>query len=164
MLVLGIDPGIRAAGWGLVEEKNGGLGIIDCGVVRPNPSKEIAPRLKCLFTEFTLIVEKYKPDELAVENIFVAKSARSALILGQARAAAYLPGLVGELPLHEYTPLAVKKALVGNGQADKEQVAMMVCRLLGLKKTPKPADITDALAVAICHIHTAPAIRMGMVK
>ena len=164
MLVLGIDPGSRAAGYGLVEEKNGRLTAVAYGVVKPPVTKEVSRRLKYLFEEFSRIVEKHRPDEFAVENVFFAKNASSALLLGQAKAAACLPGLLADLPLHEYSALEVKKAVVGTGKAEKSQVAEMVKRLLSLTETPKPYDITDSLAIAICHIHSSPLLRRAAAR
>ena len=129
MLVLGIDPGSRAAGYGLVAADGNRLTAIDYGVVKPPPTKESSPRLKWIFNEFSKIVNEHGPDEIA------------------------------DLPLHEYSALEVKKALTGSGRAEKSQVADMVCRLLALKETPKPDDVTDSLAVAICHIHSSARIR-----
>jgi len=159
MLVLGIDPGSRAAGYGLVEADGNRLTTIDYGVVKPPPTKETSPRLKWIFKKFSKIVKEYRPDEVAVETVFFAKNARSSLLLGQARAAACLPSLLADLPLYEYSALEVKKALTGGGRAEKSQVADMVCRLLSLKETPKPDDVTDSLAVAICHIHSSAQLR-----
>lgn len=159
MLVLGIDPGSRVAGYGLVEEKNGSLTAVAYGVVKPPATRDAGPRLKYLFEEFSRIVEKYRPDEFAVETVFFAKNASSALLLGQAKAAACLPGLLADVPLREYSALEVKKAVVGNGRAEKSQVAEMVKRLLALTETPKPHDITDSLAIAICHIHSSPLLK-----
>lgn len=159
MLVLGIDPGSRATGYGLVDVNGGRMTAVDYGVIKPPPTKELAPRLKKIFESFSEIIENHKPDEVAVENIFFAKNARSSLLLGQARAAACLPGLLKNLPFYEYSALEVKKALAGSGRAEKSQVAEMVRRLLALKETPKPDDITDALAVAICHIHSSALLR-----
>ncbi|MEE8484261.1 MAG: crossover junction endodeoxyribonuclease RuvC [Nitrospinota bacterium] len=163
MLVLGIDPGSRVAGYGLVEtgekEKNGALKAIAFGVIKPPPSDGLPKRLSHIFNAVDEIIEKYGPDEVAVEDVFFSKNARSALLLGQARAAAILPGLNADIPLWEYSATQVKKALVGNGHAQKNQVADMAARLLGMKEIPKPTDITDALAIAICHIHSAPMLR-----
>ena len=160
MLVLGIDPGSRVAGWGIVEEKGNTLKALAYGAVKtPASIKEFPARLGHIFHEFEKIAEKYSPDEVAVENVFFAENAKSALLLGQARAAAILPFVKASLPVGEYTALQIKKAATGQGRADKRQVGKMVCRILGLKEAPKPADITDALAVAICHIHSAPFLR-----
>lgn len=160
MVVLGIDPGSRIAGWGVVEEKGNTLKALGYGTIKtPASIKELPARLGHIFREFETLIEKYSPDEIAVENVFFAENAKSALVLGQARAAAILPFVRVGLPVGEYTALQIKKATTGQGRAEKRQVAMMVCRILGIKETPKPADITDALAIAICHIHSAPFLK-----
>ncbi len=156
MRVLGIDPGSRVAGYGVVEERGGILAPVAWGVVKPPPTKELHPRLKYLFEAYAEIIIEYQPDEVAVEIVFFAENPRSALVLGHARAAAFLPALLQNLPFNEYTALQVKKALVGAGHAGKGQVAAMVCRLLNMKEIPKPEDVTDALAVAVTHLHAAP--------
>lgn len=165
MKVLGIDPGSRVAGYGIVEERGSILTPVTWGVVKPPPSKVLHPRLKYLFEAYAEIIIEYQPDEVAVENVFFAENPRSALVLGHARAAAFLPALLQNLPFYEYTALQVKKALVGAGHAGKGQVAAMVCRLLNMKEIPKPEDITDALAVAVTHLHASPMHkRMAAVK
>ncbi len=165
MRVLGIDPGSRVAGYGIVEEQKGKLSAVAWGVVKPPQSKELHHRLKYLFEAYAELVIEYRPDEVAVENVFFAENARSALVLGHARAAAFLPALVQNIPFNEYTALQVKKALVGAGHAGKGQVAAMVCRLLNMKEIPKPEDVTDALAVAVTHLHATPMRRrLAMVK
>ncbi len=162
MRVLGIDPGSRVAGYGIVEERGGILTPVAWGVVKPPVSKELHPRLKYLFEAYAEIIIEYQPDEVAVENVFFAENARSALVLGQARAAAFLPALLQNIPFNEYSALQVKKALVGAGHAGKGQVAAMVCRLLNMKEIPKPEDVTDALAVAVTHLHASPLRRRLM--
>jgi len=142
-----------------VEADGNRLKAVHYGVIKPPTTKETPPRLKRIFELFSEIIKEYRPDEVAVENVFFAKNARSSLLLGQARAAACLPALLAETPLHEYSALEVKKALTGSGRAEKSQVADMVCRLLSLKETPKPDDVTDSLAVAICHIHSSTQLR-----
>ncbi len=154
--ILGIDPGSRVAGYGIVEENGNRLTAISYGVVKPPASADAHQRLKYIFTAFAELIVEFGPTGVAVENVFFAVNARSALVLGQARAAAILPAiLTGMLPA-EYSALQVKKALVGGGHADKKQVAVMVCRILGIKEIPKPEDVTDALAVAVCHLHSLP--------
>lgn len=159
MLVLGIDPGSRVAGWGLVEERNRRIRAVAFGVVKPPTTGDIFLRLKHIFVEFAEIIKTQKPSELAVEDVFFAQNVKSALLLGQARSAAILPGLTTGLPVYGYSALQVKKALVGTGRAEKSQVAEMVCRICGMKEKPKPSDVTDAIAVAICHIHTSPMLK-----
>lgn len=164
MLILGIDPGSRSAGWGIIEEKEKTSRVVAFGVVKPPPVRELPPRLKHLFEAFTEIIDTHSPDEVAVESVFFAENAKSALMLGQALAAAILPGLAAGIPLYEYSALQVKKAATGRGHARKDQVAEMVCRLLSLKQKPKPQDVTDALAVALCHIHSSPMMKKTAFK
>jgi crossover junction endodeoxyribonuclease RuvC len=154
--VLGIDPGSRVAGYGVVEEKGSRITAVGFGVVKPPQTADANLRLKYIFEAFAEIIAEYNPGEIAVENVFFAVNARSALVLGQARGAALLPALIAGLPVHEYSALQVKKALVGAGRAEKSQVALMVCRILGMREIPKPEDVTDALGVAVCHLHSAP--------
>jgi crossover junction endodeoxyribonuclease RuvC len=155
-IILGIDPGSRVAGYGLVEESGGKLTAVGYGVVKPPETKDANNKLKYIFEAFSEIIAQYNPDETAVETVFFAANARSALVLGQARAAALLPALLAGVPVHEYSALQVKKALTGGGRSEKSQVADMACRILGIKVTPKPEDITDALSIAVCHIHSSP--------
>jgi crossover junction endodeoxyribonuclease RuvC len=154
--VLGIDPGSRVAGYGVVEENGGRLTAIGHGVVKPPETKDINQKMKYIFEAFSEIIAQYGPTETAIESVFFAHNARSALVLGQARGAALLPSIMANIPVGEYSALQVKKALACGGHADKKQVALMVCRLLSIKVAPKPEDVTDALAIAICHIHSAP--------
>jgi len=160
MLVLGIDPGSRTAGWGIIESKGNKLKTIAFGTVTPPLSKELPPRLTFIYKAFGEIIKEYSPSEVSVENVFFAKNPQSALILGQARSASILPALNAGLPLYEYSALQVKKAVTGKGRADKKVVADMVCRFLSLREKPKPHDVTDALAIALCHIHSVPVLKM----
>ena len=164
MRVLGIDPGSRVAGWAVVEMADNRLRAIAYGTVKSDTKQELPERLGGIYAEFEKIVKEHRPEELAVENVFVSVNARSALLLGQARAAAMLPGINEGLPVYEYTPMQVKKASTGAGAAGKEQVGIMVARLLGLKEAPKPEDVTDAISVAICHLHSSPMIRKAALK
>ncbi len=154
--VLGIDPGSRVAGYGVVEENGGRLVAVGYGVVKPPETKDANQKLKYIFEAFSEIIAQYNPDEAAVETVFFAVNARSALVLGQARGAALLSALMAGVTVYEYSALQVKKALTGGGRAEKSQVAEMTRRILGLKAAPKPEDVTDALAAAICHVHSAP--------
>ncbi len=159
MLTLGIDPGSRVAGWAVVDETAGRLKALSFGVVKPPADFEFSLKLKFLYEQFAKIISEYRPSEVAVENVFFAKNAKSALLLGQARAASIMPSLIASLPLYEYSALQVKKAATGKGHASKEEVSAMVCRTLSLKEAPKPTDVTDALAVALCHIQSGPMIK-----
>ena len=148
--MVGLDPGSRVTGWGAVEELRGRLQVAGYGVVRCRPKDPLVRRLIRLHAGVSEIIARVNPDEIAVESVFSAVSAGSALTLGQARGAvlAALP----DAPLAEYAPRAVKKALTGYGHAGKPAVAAMVARRLGLAGPPEPSDAADALAVAICHL------------
>ncbi len=150
--VIGIDPGSRNMGWGIVRETSGVLEFVDCGVVRPNAKLEFAERLSILFHDLHAIIARHKPQEAAVEQVFTAKNAATALKLGQARGVAVAACAAHGLMVRDYQPTEIKKALVGVGRAEKEQVAFMVGRFLNIKQQGLALDATDALAVAICHL------------
>ena len=154
MRVLGIDPGSRVTGFGVVQVlRNGRIEYIASGCVRV-PKGELADRLKTVYDGVTEIINTYQPTMLAIEKVFMAKNADSALKLGQARGAAILAGANQMLDIAEYTALQIKRAAVGKGHAGKQQVQHMVKALLGLSAAPQ-ADAADALACAICHAHHA---------
>ena len=149
--ILGIDPGSYSTGYGLVEETGGRLRGIESGAIRPGRQKEFLLRLSEIHEALSALILRVRPDEVAVENPFLSRNFKSALQLGQARAAALLPAVKAGIPVFEYAPRHVKAAVVGYGEAEKEQVARMVKLLLGLPEPPSPLDAADALAVAICH-------------
>jgi crossover junction endodeoxyribonuclease RuvC len=154
MRVLGIDPGSRVTGFGVVEVlRNGRLQYVASGCVRLPPGG-LAERLKTVYEGVTEIIRTYQPTVLAIEKVFLARNADSALKLGQARGAAILAGANHTLEIAEYTALQIKRAAVGRGHAGKQQVQHMVKALLGLSAAPQ-ADAADALACAICHAHHA---------
>ena len=154
MRILGIDPGSRVTGFGVVQVlRNGRIEYIASGCVRV-PQGELAERLKTVYDGVTEIIKTYQPTMLAIEKVFMAKNADSALKLGQARGAAILAGANQMLGVAEYTALQIKRAAVGKGHAGKQQVQHMVKALLGLSAAPQ-ADAADALACAICHAHHA---------
>ena len=149
---IGVDPGSTVTGYGIVEEVNKQLCHVASGRVVSSSRMEFHLRLKRIYTELEKVIASYEPEVMAVEDLFIARNIKSALKLGHARGVAILAGLNAELPIAEYSPLEVKKALVGYGRAHKVQVQEMVRTLLGLGATPD-ADTADALAVAICHLH-----------
>ncbi|HMB31157.1 MAG TPA: crossover junction endodeoxyribonuclease RuvC [Desulfohalobiaceae bacterium] len=153
-LVLGLDPGSRATGYGIISESSGKLALIDTGTIRPNPKSDLGERLGFIFKRLSEIIVQQDPLVAAVEDIFVAHNTSSALKLGQARGAALVACSASSLPIYTYEATLVKKTLVGVGRADKSQVAFMVGRLLGVKPY-WTADSSDALAVAICHLNHA---------
>jgi len=150
--ILGIDPGSRSTGYGLVDEGGRDAVLVECGCIRTE-SDNFPDRLKQIYDGIHAVVRQYRPDVLAIEQVFVHKNADSALKLGQARGAAICGVLAAGLPVYEYAARAVKQALVGKGSADKQQVQHMVKVLLKLTDELQ-ADAGDALGVALCHIHT----------
>jgi len=152
MTILGVDPGTLVTGFGVIEHRNGKTRILTCGVIKNNGRVPLPHRLKRIFEKLSEISEKYQPEECAIETAFYGKNAQSALKLGHARGVAMLAAVMREIPTHEYSPREVKKAIVGNGAAAKEQVQFMVKSLLNIKQVPKEYDVTDALAVALCHL------------
>ena len=155
MLVLGVDPGSVAAGWGLVARERSKLSHVDAGILRPSKNAPFAERLAFLYDAITTVVRTHGPDEFAIESVFTHNNARSALQLGHARGVFLLVAAQAGLRVHEYSPATVKKAITGNGTADKAQVRFMVERLLGVT-IEGAMDRSDALAVAICHAHACP--------
>jgi len=154
-VVIGIDPGTAITGYGIVQEKeNGELEWIAHGVVTTPSDWDDPKRLLELYQKLCEILSTYKPDCCAVEKLFFQKNVKTAISVGQGRGAALIAAAASELPVGEYTPLEVKQAVVGYGSADKQQVQQMVKVLLGLSEIPQPDDAADALAVAICHLHS----------
>ena len=155
MRVLGIDPGTLTSGYGIVAEENHKLFHVVSGGISPSAKQPFPKRLKKIYEELEKIIEKYRPHVVVVEDLFVSKNIKSALKLGHARGVAILAAMNAGLPVFEYAPLEVKQAVVGHGKAEKKQVQLMVKALLDLQKVPHPADAADALAAAICHIHSS---------
>lgn len=152
--VLGIDPGSRLTGYGVVDAERGFYRYVDSGVIRTLDAP-LPERLRVIFQDLSRIIGAHKPTIMAVEQVFVQKNIGSALKLGQARGAAICAGVTQDLSVTEYTPRAIKQALVGTGAADKAQVAHMVRQLLRLESA-LAEDAADALAVALCHVHQTP--------
>lgn len=150
--ILGIDPGSRNTGFGVITARGDQLQIVEAGTIRLGAG-EFQGRLKVIFRDVGELVSRHDPQEIAIERVFVHRNADSALKLGHARAAALCATFGGEIPVHEYAAREIKQAIVGKGGADKVQVQHMVRILLGLQSIPE-ADAADALAVAICHAHT----------
>lgn len=153
--VIGIDPGSRFTGWGVVREVSGVAELVDCGVIRAaarGDSGDFSCRLGIIFSELALILDRHAPAEAAIEQVFTAKSAPSALKLGQARGVAVAACASRNIKIFDYEPTLIKKSIVGAGRADKEQVAFMVKRLLNIPTTAWTLDTSDALAAALCHL------------
>jgi crossover junction endodeoxyribonuclease RuvC len=153
MRVLGIDPGSRITGYGIVEQQGNRLVHVDNGAIFTDSATDFAGRLKLIFDGLSRIITEYRPDEVAVENVFFSHNVQSALKLGQARGAALVAAVHADLPVAEYTALQVKQAVVGQGRAEKSQVQKMLKALLGLPELAQ-ADASDALAVAVCHLNS----------
>jgi len=152
MIILGVDPGTLVTGYGVIENRNGAMKILASGMIKNNGQSPMSHRLKVIFEKLNELTEHFQPDEFAIETAFYGKNAQSALKLGHARGVAMLAAVLRDIPTHEYSPREVKKAIVGNGAAAKEQVQFMVKSLLKMKQVPKEYDVTDALAVALCHM------------
>jgi crossover junction endodeoxyribonuclease RuvC len=152
-VILGIDPGTLVTGYGVIELSGGTTRLVASGMVRNSSGRPMPERLKLIHESLVRIVRKYRPDQAAVETAFYGKNAQSALKLGQARGVAILAAVAGGVPLAEYSPREIKKAVVGNGNASKQQVQYMIRSLLGMTGAPAAYDVTDALAVAVCHGH-----------
>ncbi len=155
MRVLGIDPGSIITGYGIVEKNGRDLKTIKWGAIRTKSNQSFPEKLKKIYDDLSEIIKTYEPSTAAIENIFFAKNAKRALKLGQVREATILASINSGHKTAEYTPLEIKQSVTGYGRADKAQMQIMVTKLLCLKETPKPFDASDALAVAICHLHSA---------
>ena len=164
MRVFGIDCGTEVTGYGVVEtcdsEREPRLISLAMGGIRLPKSESPPQRLEHVFRELTRQLEQWRPEVVAVEEVFYSVNVKSALKLGQVRGVALLSAACLGLPVAEYAPLRIKSSVVGYGLAQKEQVQFMVARLLGLAERPEPADAADALAIAICHIHTAQTLML----
>jgi crossover junction endodeoxyribonuclease RuvC len=153
MRILGIDPGSDTTGYGLIDTDGRTHTLVKYGAIRATRGASFAERLLHIEEQLGQIIEKFKPDAVAIEEAFYAVNVKSALKLGHVRGVALLVAARAGLPIFEYSPLEVKSATVGYGRAEKHQVQQMVRVLLKLPKAPEPHDAADALAVAICHIH-----------
>jgi len=148
--ILGIDPGSRTTGYGIIDKYGSRIGFVACGTIRTTTDRKLNDRLLEIFDGLMQVIDQHQPDVAAVEDMFVAHNPRSALKLGHARGVAVLAAMKNGIRVHDYSPRVVKQAVAGYGQAEKEQVQHMVCALLQLSSCPS-GDAADALAVAICH-------------
>jgi crossover junction endodeoxyribonuclease RuvC len=160
MRVLGIDCGGEYTGYGVVEMLVGGdLSCVTCGAIKLSPREALPQRLSRIYSRLIQVIGEQRPDQVAIEDVFYALNVKSALKLGQVRGVAMLAAATAGLEVAEYSPLTIKSSVVGYGRAEKQQVQHMVTRLLALPEPPKPMDASDALAIAICHLHTAGTLR-----
>lgn len=154
MIILGIDPGTATTGFGLVKKEGSKLYPIDYGCIETKSKVAMPDRLNEIYKQTEKIINKYKPDTLACEELFFFKNLKTAITVAQARGVLIVSGRKNQIPVFEYTPLQVKQALTGYGRAEKKQIQKMVKLMLNLEEIPKPDDAADALAVAICHAHS----------
>jgi crossover junction endodeoxyribonuclease RuvC len=164
VIVLGVDPGAAATGYGVVARSgDGAVSLLECGVVRTDPRTPLAIRLRQIHDGLGEVLGRHTVDAVAVEGVFYAKNARTTVILGHARAAALLSAALRDVPVVEYSPAEIKSAITGTGRATKEQIQFMVQRLLRLRTPPAPADAADGVAVALCHCTVGfTAARIGL--
>lgn len=155
--ILGIDPGSRVTGFGVIETRGAGARYLASGCIRTGAG-DLPQRLRAIYEGIRAVIIEHRPEEMAIENVFMQRNAEAALKLGQARGAAICAVVMHALPVYEYTPARIKQAVVGRGNADKAQVQHMVRALLGLPAAPQ-ADAADALACALCHCHVRRTLR-----
>ena len=153
MIILGIDPGYAIVGFGIIKYEKGRLTVLDFGAITTPAGMEFTERLRCIHEDLSYLFEKYKPDAMAVEKLFFNTNKKTAVDVAQARGVILLTAKIHGAECFEYTPLQVKQSVVGYGRAEKKQVQEMTKMLLHLEKIPKPDDVADALAMAICHAH-----------
>lgn len=152
MRILGIDPGTVTMGYGVIEDRDDEIALVDCGALNSPARSPIGERLSYLYNGLVEIISRCQPDAVAVEQPFMAKNVRSALAVGKAQAVAILAAANRQIPTYEYTPTQVKQRVADYGASSKEQIQEMVRLQLGLTEVPQPSDAADALAVAICHL------------
>ncbi len=150
--MLGVDPGSRLTGYGVIRQDCGGFAVLACGVIRLHSSRTHAERIGQIYRELETVITDFRPERVALETVFLSRNVQSALKLGQVRGAVIALAMNRNLLLHEYAPREVKSAVTGKGAASKEQVAFMVARMLALSPVPEPYDVTDALGIALCDL------------
>lgn len=153
MRIMGIDPGTRCVGYGVIDKEGSDLRTVDFGTIRTKPGIPLPDRLKTIFKRLTSLIKKHSPGIIAVEDVFAGKGSRSSIKIGEGRGVILLCAAMGGMTVAEYTATNVKMAVVGNGHASKKQVKKMVKVILGLAEETMPEDAADALAIAICHSH-----------
>ncbi len=154
MIILGIDPGFAIVGYGVLEYQNNHFKPLGFGAITTDAKTPMLDRFLSIYNDLTRIIEEYRPDFMAIEELFFNSNQKTAINVAQARGVLLLAALQHDVPVFEYTPLQVKQAVAGYGRAEKSQVQQMVKLLLNLEKVPKPDDTADALAIAICHGHS----------
>lgn len=162
MIILGIDPGFAIVGVGVIQYKGNKFSVIDHYAITTKAGLPLEERLKLIYEGIEEVIKKYNPDCMAIEELFFNNNAKTAIQVGQARGVILLGAVNCGIPIYEYTPLQVKQSVVGYGRADKTQVQQMTKSLLNLTKVPKPDDVADALALAICHAHSHKMVNLGV--
>ena len=158
MIILGIDPGLAIVGWGVVEQRGGRFRTLGYGSIQTPAGMKTEERLSRIYDELTALIQKYRPEQMAVEELFFTNNITTGIRVAEARGIVLLCGQQNDLKIFEYTPMQVKQAVVGYGKAEKKQVITMVTSILGLKEPPKPDDTADALAIAVCHGNTGASL------
>ena len=153
MIILGIDPGLRVTGFGILSTKNDKTEVIDYGVIEPNNKETLSKRLYSIYTDIEELIKVFSPNILAIEDIFYGRNVKSAFYLGQARGIAMMCAAKHNMPVFEYSAKKVKQAITGNGNADKTQLQYKIKQIFNLKHLPTPLDASDAIGIALCHIN-----------
>jgi len=155
MRILGIDPGLNVTGYGIIENSGDSLAVTEAGVVRTDTKDSMAERLLVIGRDIAAVIDQYKPDAIAIEDLYSHYNhPRTAIIMGHARGIVFMKAAEAGIGIFPYSSTKVKNALTGNGRASKRQVQRMICSTLNLTDAPEPPDVTDALAVALCHIRS----------
>ncbi len=155
MRIIGIDPGYAIVGYGILDYIGGKFTVLEYGAITTDKDTPFEKRLCEIYDDYCFLLDKWKPDALAIERLYFNTNQKTAIDVAQARGLIIMSTAHREIPIYEYTPLQVKQAVVGYGKAVKKQVQEMITKILGLKAVPKPDDTADALAMAICHAHTS---------
>ncbi|HNX63974.1 MAG TPA: crossover junction endodeoxyribonuclease RuvC [Oscillospiraceae bacterium] len=164
MRIIGIDPGYAIVGFGIVEYSGSSFKTVEYGAITTPSGMDFNERLKVIYQDLSFVLDKYKPDSMAIEKLFFNTNQKTGIDVAQARGVILLCATMRNIEIREYTPLQVKQSVVGYGKAEKKQVMEMTRRILGLESVPKPDDTADALAIAICHGHCAHSSRLLSIK
>ena len=158
MRILGIDPGIATVGFGVVDSERNRQTVIQCGVITTPAHTSLSSRLERIYTDMNQLIDLFKPEAMAVEELFFNTNITTGIAVAHGRGVILLSGYQAKLPVYEYTPLQVKQAVVGYGRAEKKQVIDMVKRILNMREAPKPDDAADAVAIALCHARSSTSL------
>ena len=164
MIILGIDPGIAIVGYGVLDYTKGKFKTVAMGSIETPAGIDVEERLKMIYDDMCEIIDTYRPDEMAIEELFFNTNQKTGIAVAQARGVILLSAVQKKVKISEYTPLQVKQSVVGYGRAEKKQVQEMTRRILALEKVPKPDDTADALAMAICHAHASGSLMTNNLK